>query len=116
MSKIFHPFGAVDTVALTAGGTQAITINNQLTMIDGETVKQTTARTLNLTIGVGVRAGAIIHLAVECNDATAGNRNVIFGTGFVCETLQPVNVKELRISFMYNGTAFIPMGGKYEEA
>jgi hypothetical protein len=116
MSKIFHPFGAVDTVALTAGGTQAITINNQLTLIDGETVKQTTARTLNLTIGARVRAGAIIHLAVECNDSTAGNRDVIFGTNITCDTIRPADQKELRISFIYNGTAFIPMGGKYEEA
>jgi hypothetical protein len=111
-----HPFGGVSTVALTAGGTQAVTINNQLTLIDGETVKQTTARTLNLTIGADVKPGAIIHLAVECNDATAGNRNFTFGNGITADVVQPVNAKELRMSFIYNGTAFIPMGAKYDEA
>ncbi len=116
MTKVLHPFGAVSTVALTAGGAQAVTIDNQLTLIDGETVKQTTARTLNLTISDDVRPGAIIHIAVECNDATAGNRNFTFGTGITADVIQPVNQKEMRISFIYNGTAFIPMGAKYDEA
>lgn len=115
-SKILHPFGAVDSVALTAGGAQAVTISNQLTFIDGITTRQTAATTLNLTIGAGVKKGALIYLSRECNHATAGNRAFTFGTGITADVHTPADEKEVHRSFIYDGTNFVPMGALYVEA
>jgi hypothetical protein len=118
-ATINYPFGNATAETLAAGGTIAITISDQLTFIDGLTTKQTTARTLNLTISDTVRAGAMIFLKWECNTATAGNRNFIFGTGFnaeTCPTLQPPTAKECAKAFIYNGTEFDAMAAHVEEA
>jgi hypothetical protein len=112
------PFGPPEyaTVELTAGGEQAVAINCQMTIIDGISVPQTSATTLNLTIGAGVKPGAILYLSRECNSGTAGNRDFIFGTGITAETHQPATAKEVHRAFIYNGTAFVPMGAFYVEA
>lgn len=113
---IKHPFGAIDTFTLGAGGTQAITIKNQVTMIDGITTAQTSATTLNLTIDAEVKPGAILYLSRKCNHGTGGNRDFIFGTGITADTHQPANAKEVHRTFIYNGTVFVPMGAFYVEA
>jgi hypothetical protein len=101
-----HPFGAIQTATLTASGNQAISINAQVTYIDGTTTGSTGGRTLILTIGSEVKAGAMIHLAAA---ATSGAGNLVFSTGFTATTHLQANGKTHTQSFFYNGTTFYPM-------
>ncbi len=103
---IKHPFGAADSVALTATGAQAITITNQLTFIDGVTTQATAERTLNLTIDSNVYAGAMIH----CRLKTNGTENTVFGTGMSGATLAGGAGKTKNVLFIYNGTSFLEAG------
>lgn len=102
--EIKYPFGDCDAQALTAGGAQAITITDQLTIIDGVTVESTSHRTLNLTIGAEVKAGAEIFIKSQAN----GSENFVFGTGCTAPTFAGsagcINTIELR----YDGTTFKP--------
>ena len=108
MANIKFPFGNADKKALTATGLQAITITDQLTIIDGVTTKSTAHRTLNLTIGEDVEAGAIIMLVTKDTNA----KNMVFGTNITMETYTATTNNDVAsIAFMYNGTAFFPMGG-----
>lgn len=50
MGIVKFPFGEASTIALTATGDQNVTVINPYTIIDGDTVKSTGHRTLNLTI------------------------------------------------------------------
>jgi hypothetical protein len=104
--SVNYPYGPIATASLTASGNQAITISNQVTYLDGVTVESTGGRTLILTIGSEVKAGAIIHLAAA---AASGAGNLVFSTGFTATTHLQVNGKTHVQSFFYNGTVFYPM-------
>ena len=113
MSVLF-PFGAAaQTVTLTAGGAQAVTINNMFLFIDGLTTASTAARTINLTIGSGVRIGAVIVVSTKSANATTGNRDLIFGTGITADKITPAQNKDAYQAFFYDGTGFVPMGAHY---
>jgi hypothetical protein len=107
MATIKYPFGAADVQAMTATGTQAITITNSLTMIDGHTTTATGNRTLNLSIDSELPIGAIIHVSHK----TAATQTLTFGTGITSATITGVTGKTHTQSFIYNGTAFVAMGG-----
>ncbi len=62
MDKLRFPFDHATQVALTATGAQAITITDDMTIIDGASVAATGNRTLNLTVGDEVIVGARIFL------------------------------------------------------
>lgn len=106
--SIKYPFGNANTsLALTATGVQALTITSNLTIIDGVTVEATGNRTINLTIDSEVEAGAIIVVQSKTN----GTETTIFGTGITSATITGVTGKTHNQSFIYNGTAFVAMGG-----
>ncbi len=105
--EIKYPFGAADEQAMTATGAQALTITDQVTLVDGVTVESTGNRTINLTIGSEVKEGAII-LVQSKSDASAND--MIFGTGITGPTVTGVNTKTHNFLFMYNGTAFVQQG------
>lgn len=109
-AQIKYPFGAADTVALTATGAQAVTIDNNLTIIDGVTVQATGNRTINLTISSELKAGAVIL----CQLKTQGTETTTFGTGIDAATITGVAGKTINQSFMYNGTAFVAMGANHQ--
>jgi hypothetical protein len=100
---ISFPFGDAASEALTATGAQAITINEQVTYIDGVTVSATGNRTINLTIGSGVRIGARITIASK-TDAT---ETTIFGTNITGATITGVAGKTKCTEFVYTGSAFV---------
>ena len=100
---ISFPFGDAAEIALTATGAQALTINEQVTRVDGVTVSATGNRTLNLTIGAEVRKGARIILEAK----TDGTETTIFGTGITGVTITGVTGKTKVTEFVYNGTAFV---------
>jgi hypothetical protein len=103
---LLYPYGACDSQELTATGTQALTITDNVTIIDGVTVEATGNRTLNLTISALLKAGALIHLASKTN----GTETTIFGTGFTATTITGEAGKTYTESFYYNGTVFYPIG------
>jgi hypothetical protein len=106
MPTIKYPSGAVSTSTLSATGTQAITITNQLTLIDGVTTIATGNRTIDLTISAEVKAGAIVWVESK----TTATETTIFGTGIDGITFTGVAGKTLVKAFIYNGTAFKSMG------
>lgn len=101
-----HPFGEGASVALTATGTQAITISNSFTVIDGVTVSATGNRTLNLTVSSELEAGALIFLKSK----TDGTETTIFGTGFSAPTITGVAGKTKTQLLVYDGASFKPAG------
>lgn len=103
---IKSPFGAATVVALTATGTQDVTIDNQVTIIDGVTTIATGNRTINLTIDSEIKAGAIIQVRSK----TTGTETTIFGTGIDGITFIGVAGKTLCKAFLYDGTTFTSMG------
>ncbi len=101
---IDYPFGIADiTLTLSATGTQALTIGNQLTIIDGVTTEATGHRTINLTIGSLVREGAMILVSSKTN----AFENTVFGTGITGPTVAGSAGTTKNFTFIYNGTAFV---------
>jgi hypothetical protein len=97
------PFGAASTATLTATGAQAITIANNLTIIDGVTTHGTGNRTLNLTIDSEIKAGAEILLLTKTN----GTETTVGGTGIAKSALLTgVAGKTFAQVLVYNGTSF----------
>lgn len=104
--KVKYPFGAADTLSLSATGAQALTIDNQMTVIDGVTTVATGNRTINLTINSLVKTGARIFLKLK----TTGTETTIFGTGMSGATITGVAGKTKTVEFVYDGTNFVEAG------
>ena len=103
---IRHPFGLADSKELTATGVQALSINDDFTIIDGVTVEATGNRTLNLTVDSEIKSGARLLLKSKTN----GTETTIFGTGITSVTITGVAGKTKTQGFTYDGTAFLPDG------
>lgn len=108
--KAKFPFGPASTAAFTATGAQAITIENNLTIIDGVTVEATGNRTLNLTIDDSVDAGARIIVQSKSN----GAETLTLGTGITGPVSTGVAGKTINAAFVYNGTAFVQDGAEVQ--
>ena len=98
MTQIKWPFGEGDSKELTATGAQAITIDDNLTVIDGVTVEATGNRTLNLTIDSELKAGARLFLKSKTN----GTETTISITGVAGKTKTQ--------GFTFDGSVFLPDG------
>jgi hypothetical protein len=107
---INYPFGPATTVALSATGAQAITIDNAVTYLDGVTTIATGNRTLNLTIDSEIKVGAVIFLSSK----TTSTETTIAGTGMTMPTITGVAGKTKVTHFYYNGTAFIAQSAGYQ--
>ena len=105
--QVKHPFGAAETIALTATGAQAVSIVNEVTYIDGVTVEATGNRTINLTIDTSnLNVGARIIMASKTN----GTETTIFGTSITGATITGVAGKTKVTEFVYTGSAFVNTG------
>lgn len=100
------PFGLGETLVLSATGAQALTINDNLTIIDGVTVEATANRTLNLTIDSEISLGARLLIKTKTN----GTEDTIFGTGITSVTVTGAAGKTFTQGFTYDGDAFLPDG------
>ena len=105
-----YPFGAATTVALSATGAQAITIDNIVTYIDGVTTIATGNRTLNLTIDSEIGAGARIFVASK----TTGTETTIAGTGMTMPTITGAAGKTKVTELFYNGSGFVATSAGYQ--
>jgi hypothetical protein len=110
MPTIKAPFGDTTRVTLSATGAQAITIENQVTYLDGVTTIATGNRTLNLTIDSEVKVGARIFLAAR----TTGTETTIAGTGITMPTITGVAGKIKVTELFYNGTGFYATSAGYQ--
>lgn len=104
MAKVRWPFGEATTTALSATGDQAISVDNDLTIIDGVTVVATGNRTLILTIPTDIKAGARMIVKAK----TTGTETTIFSTGFIAPTVTGVAGKTKVVELVYDGTQFVP--------
>jgi len=100
------PFGPATIVALTATGSQAISIVNDMTIIDGVTVVATGNRTLDLTVDPSVSAGALVLVKSK----TTGTETTIFGTKTQGATITGVAGKTKVVEMRYDGTNFVENG------
>jgi hypothetical protein len=106
MTKVRFPFDNASAASLTATGAQAISIVDDMTIIDGVTVEATGNRTINLTIDDEVIVGARILLRLKTN----GTETTAFGTGMQGATLTGAAGKTKNVEFVYNGTNFVEAG------
>lgn len=106
MKKPKYPFGAGSTATLSATGDQAITIDNEFTVIDGVTNVATGNRTLNLTVDGELKAGA--RLLVKSK--TTATETTVMGTGIDGPDIVGVAGKTKTQSFTYDGSVFLPDG------
>ena len=106
MAKVRYPFGEADEVALSATGTQAVTVENDMTIIDGVSTQATGNRTLNLTIAEDLKAGARILVKSKTN----GTETTIFGNGCTAPTITGVAGKTKTCELVYDGTKFLAAG------
>lgn len=100
------PFGAADALSLTATGAQALTIDNDMTIVDGVTVEATGNRTINLTVSSLIAAGARIFFKLKTN----GTETTAFGTTMSGATITGVAGKTKCVEFVYDGTNFVEAG------
>lgn len=105
-----YPFAAAETIALSATGTQTITITNSVTYLDGVTTIATGNRTLNLTVDSEVGVGAVIFLAAK----TTGTETTIAGTSMTMPTITGAAGKTKVVQLTYTGTNFIAQAAGYQ--
>lgn len=104
------PFGEADTIALTATGAQAVTIANELTIIDGVTAIATGDRTINLSIGSAIGKGAMLLVKSK----TTATETTTFGTGMLGAAMTGVAGKTKTALFIYDGSAFVMAGASVQ--
>ncbi|MBA7700397.1 hypothetical protein ES703_109111 [subsurface metagenome] len=97
--------GSYKTSAMSATGTQAITITAFTTFIDGVTTQATGNRTLNLTV-TGAPTGAILLISHK----TAASQTLTHGTNITAPVVTGEAGKTMTQAFIFNGTAFLPTG------
>jgi len=106
MANVKWPFGLADTQVLSATGAQAISVANDLTILDGVTNIATGSRTVNLTIPNDLKPGARILVKSK----TTGTETTIFGTGCIAPTITGVAGKTKTVELVYDGTNFLAQG------
>jgi hypothetical protein len=106
IKEIRWPFGAASSKALSATGAQAITIDNNVTIINGVTTAATGNRTINLTVDPMLAAGAMLFIKSK----TAGTETTIPGTKMQGTTITGVAGKTKTTLYIYDGANFVESG------
>lgn len=106
------PFGKPDTQAIaTATGTVAVTVVNNMTVIDMNTTIGTGNRTLNLTLDSQLQDGGAEILVLF---RTTGTETLTFGTGMLAPVITGVAGKIFSQAFILNGGVYYPQGTKVQ--
>lgn len=100
------PFGAATTVSLSATGAQAVTVEDNMVIVDGVTTQATGNRTINLTIDKTILAGARLFAKLKTN----GTETTAFGTNMSGATITGVAGKTICVEFVYDGSKFVEAG------
>ena len=104
-----YPTQDLQSIALTATGAQAITVDKDA-VIDGVTTQATGNRTLDLTFSDNLPAGT--RLLVKSK--TSGTQETIFGTGITASTITGVAGKTFTQEFVFDGVGFVPAGASVQ--
>lgn len=104
------PFGDASVVQLSATGAQALSIQNDMTIVDGVTNVATGNRTLNLTVSPDVKAGAIILVKSK----TTGTETTVPGTIMSGPTVVGVAGKTMAVTYIYDGAKFTAAGASVQ--
>ena len=107
--KIEVAFPTTEAKAVEAAATVALSIVRQVTVVDFGTLAA--AMTVTATVASHVAVGAILHVKAK-SDTTA--RDITFSTGFTSPALAGVISKTKVMSFVWNGTAFHPLGASLQ--
>ncbi|HQL71206.1 MAG TPA: hypothetical protein PLA77_10265 [Bacteroidales bacterium] len=103
-TKVEVVFPTQEAQSPTVTETTAIEINRQTTAVNlGELAASIT---LNATIGSDVERGAKVMVKASSG---AVAKDVTFGTGFTSPTMAGTINKSKAMTFMYDGSAFIPV-------
>jgi hypothetical protein len=95
----------ISTPLTIATGTTALTISNKMSHV-ASVPTLTAASTISLTAATGLKAGAIVNIAVK----TATTSAISFAGALTAPTFTGVTDKTFTQSFVYNGSKFYPMG------
>jgi hypothetical protein len=98
-------FPAADTQSPDAAATLALTIKQQVSIVNVGAMAAD--MTVNLTVDAQVTAGAILILKLT-SDTTA--RAVTPGTGFTAPVVAGVISKTKYATYIYTGSTFVPVG------
>lgn len=103
------PNGISTPLTIAVTGTTALTISNKMNHV--ASVPTLTANaTVSLTAATGLKAGAIVSLAVK----TTSTETTTFAGAIVAPVVTGVVGKTWAQSFIYNGTYFYPCGAKIQ--
>ena len=105
-----HPFGEATVVQLAATGTDNVDIQNDLTLLDGQTVQATGARTVNLNIAPNLKVGARLVIFHKTN----ATETLTPGTGMKGKAITGVAGKTFAAEYFYNGTEFIQLATAFQ--
>ena len=103
-SKVEVVFPTNEAQSVTAAATIAVAINRQVTVIDIGGMGANA--TINATIGSDVERGALLTVK-GASDGTA--RSMSFGTGFTAPAVAGTISKTKVVSFIYDGSTFLPL-------
>lgn len=95
----------ISTPLTISTGTTALTITNKMSHV-ASVPTLTAASTISLTAGTGLKAGAIVSIAVK----TATTSAISFAGSAAAPTFTGVTNKTFAQGFVYNGTSFYPVG------
>lgn len=109
-SKVEVIFPTVEKQTVTAGAAVELSIVRACTIV-AFAAALAADMTLTADIASDVPVGAMLHITA-LSDATA--RDITFSTGFSAPALAGVISKTKVQSFIYNGTAFVPMGASLQ--
>lgn len=102
-SQVRYPFGPATVVQMAASGTINVDVQNDLTLLDGDTVKCTGARTINLNIASDTPVGARLVITHKTN----ATETLTPGTGMQGKAITGEANKTFVTEYVYNGTKFL---------
>ena len=101
-SKVKYPFGQADELTLSAAGAQALTVVDNLTLIDGVSTIATGNRTIDLALDADLSVGSKLVIRTK----TTGTETTIAGTGIAGTTYAGVAGKTITKTATFNGVSF----------
>jgi len=107
VNTIKYPWGAANTVSLTATGNQVVNCINNVTIVDGVTTQATTSHTIGFTFDAQLMSGARVFLKYK----TSGTDTLYFtGGGITNAAINGTATKIWCQSYTYDGTQLWPDG------
>jgi len=108
-AQVQWPAAKATSITIAASGTTAITISNNMSYV-ATAPTLTAAATISLTAGTGLKAGAIVFVAVK----TTATEVTTFAGSAIAPAVTGAAGKTWTQGLIYNGTSFYPLGAKIQ--